>query len=199
MNNTTKAVLVAGLGYVVYRVLITPSATGTVTEKLSNFWSGVVNMVTPGAWLTSDNASTYVPYINSVESDLGIPQNLLARIAYEESHFRTDIVTGATKSSAGAVGLMQLEPSSFPGKNVGANWQADVQWAGAYLVQLFDQFQDWQVAVAAYNDGPGNIDAYLAGSRSLPLETQQYVADVIGDVPLAGSLVDVGNPVGRLA
>ncbi len=198
MNNTTKAVLVAGLGYVVYKVLITPSATGTFTEKLSNFWSGVVNMVTPGAWLTSGNASTYVPYINSVESDLGIPQNLLARIAYEESHFRTDIVTGAVKSSAGAVGLMQLMPQYFPG--AGANWQADVRTAGNLLVSLYQKYGDWQLAIAAYNDGQGNIDGYLAGTRSLPLETQQYVADIVGDVPVAGSMVDTGGgSVGMLA
>ncbi len=198
MNNTTKAVVVAGLGYVVYRVLITPSVTGTVAEKLSNFWSGVVNMVTPGAWLTSGNASTYVPYINSVESDLGIPQNLLARIAYEESHFRTDIVTGAVKSSAGAVGLMQLMPQYFPG--AGANWQADVRTAGNLLVSLYQKYGDWQLAIAAYNDGQGNIDGYLAGTHPLPLETQQYVADIVGDVPVAGSMVDTGGgSVGMLA
>jgi soluble lytic murein transglycosylase-like protein len=191
MNNAAKAVLVIGAGYVVYQILSTPSVSGTFSEQLQNWWDNVTNSIIPGSWATSGNGPTYVPYINGVENSLGIPQNLLARIAYEESHFRSDIVSGAVKSSAGAVGLMQLMPQYFP--NAGLNWQNDVQTAGNLLKSLYTQFGDWQLAVAAYNDGSGNVSAFLNGSKDLPAETQQYVADVVADVPVPGSLIDTGT------
>lgn len=179
----------AGLGYLVYKVLTQPSATGTISEQIQNLSEDIVNTVTPGAWAQSSQAQIYVPYINSVEAQNNIPPNLLARIAYEESHFRQDIVTGAVTSPAGAVGLMQLMPQYFPG--AGQDWQADVNTAAALLVSLYKQFGDWQLAVAAYNDGAGNIRSILAGNKSMPAETRNYVSDIMADVPVSGSLVNV--------
>lgn len=180
---------VAGIAYLVYKLVTQPTASGTLTEAVSNLADDAANALMPGYWKTANNAALYVPYINQVEAQLGIPTDLLARIAYEESHFRSDIVSGAVVSPEGAVGLMQLEPQYYPG--AGQNWQTDVQSAGASLAAYAKQFQDWQLAVAAYNDGPGNISAYLAGTHALPLETQNYVSDIVSDVPVQGSLVSV--------
>jgi soluble lytic murein transglycosylase-like protein len=48
-------------------------------------------------------------------------------------------------------------------------------------------FGDWGLAVAAYNDGQGNVNKYLAGTRALPAETLAYVSDVLSDVPVSGA------------
>jgi hypothetical protein len=48
-------------------------------------------------------------------------------------------------------------------------------------------FTDWTLALAAYNDGQGNVRAYLAGNRALPAETLNYVSDVLADVPVPGA------------
>lgn len=116
--------------------------------------------------------------IATTEQALGIPAGLLARIAQQESHFRPDIISGATRSTAGAVGLMQLMPKDFPG--AGRDAKADIGTAGAYLTKLYHQFGTWELAVAAYNDGPGNIRKVLAGKKSLPDETRNYEASVLG-------------------
>jgi soluble lytic murein transglycosylase-like protein len=189
--NLSKLIVFGGLGYLAYKVLTQPSATGTITEQISNFGDDLMNTVSPGAWKTSNNAQIYVPFINSAEMQLGIPQDLLARIAYQESHFRADIVSGSVTSPAGAIGLMQLMPQYFPG--AGANWQQDVISAGNELNSLYARFHDWQLAVAAYNWGQGNLNSYLAnpGTISMPTETSKYVAEVIADVPISGSLVSV--------
>lgn len=138
------------------------------------------------AWKSAPNAAIYLPTLNQTELRFGIPTDLLARVAYQESHWRTDIVTGATRSPIGAVGLMQLMPGIFPG--AGKDWRADVATAGEELARLYHHFQDWTLAVAAYNDGQGNLQAYLDGTRTLPLETQNYVAEVFADVPQSGAL-----------
>lgn len=114
--------------------------------------------------------------IAATETQLGIPAGLLARIAEQESHFRPDIISGKTKSKAGAVGLMQLMPQFFPG--AGKSAEADIFTAGKELRRLYKVFGDWSKAVAAYNDGEGNIKKVLAGKKTLPEETRKYLAAV---------------------
>lgn len=61
-----------------------------------------------------------------------------------------------------------------------------------YLEQLFNIYGDWQLALAAYNAGPGNVNKAIANAggvknfwaikRFLPQETQNYVPSFIGVV-----------------
>lgn len=90
-----------------------------------------------------------MPVLNATEVKYGIPTDLLARLAYEESRFRADIISGAVKSFAGAVGIIQLLPEYFYG--AGIDPARDIDIAGKYLSKLDSQFHDWQVALAAYN------------------------------------------------
>lgn len=165
------------------------ATTGTLTDSLQSLWEDAMTATGITDWRNVGEGPTYLPYLNTTEAQYGIPRDLLARIAYQESHFRSDIISGAKTSPAGAVGIMQLMPQYFPG--AGENAVQDIATAGAYLAQLFTEFGDWQVAVAAYNDGPGNLKAVLAGTKTLPLETQNYIAGVFADVPVQGSLIQV--------
>jgi soluble lytic murein transglycosylase-like protein len=198
--------VILGVGaYIAYQVYMENQFAGTTTDSdtdptgsalntgivgpLQTLWENAVNTISPGAWETAGEGPTYQPTFAVVESNNGIPTNLLYRIGYQESHFRPDIIDGTTVSEAGAVGIMQLEPQFFPG--AGVNAQTDIATAGAELARLYGVFGDWQLATAAYNDGQGNIAAYLAGTKTLPTETQNYVADVFADVPVQGSLIQV--------
>lgn len=122
----------------------------------------------------------YVDRITAAEARQGIPAGLLLRLAYQESRFRDDIVSGRRLSSAGAVGLMQIVPKWHP--NVDPyNWQASVDYAAGYLRQLYDQFKTWEYALKAYNTGPGNLRKILAGKMAEPLETQKYSREILAD------------------
>lgn len=165
------------------------ATTAGLTGTLQTLWENALTGVGAVNWQAMGQGPVYMPYFTTTEQQYGIPAGLLARIGYQESHFRQDIIDGTTVSPAGAVGIMQLMPQYFPG--AGENAVADIATAGAYLAKLFGQFGDWQVATAAYNDGPGNVQAYLAGTKQLPLETQNYVADVFADVPVPGTLIQV--------
>jgi soluble lytic murein transglycosylase-like protein len=140
-------------------------------------------------WQNVNDGPVWVPVINQSEAAYGIPANLLARQAYQESHFRREIIDGTTPSSAGALGILQLMPQYFDSVNVprpytSADTQAQITQAAQQMQSLYSQFGDWGLALAAYNDGAQNVKDYLAGTRPLPLETQTYVAQILTDVPV---------------
>ncbi len=108
-----------------------------------------------------------------------LPLNLLARVAYQESHFRPDIINGETKSEKGAVGIMQIMPRWHP--NVDPSDPHDsIQYAGKYLRQLYNKLGTWDLALAAYNWGIGNLQN--KGFDNAPLETRNYVSDILSDI-----------------
>lgn len=57
-----------------------------------------------------------------------------------------------------------------------------------YLLLLYRRYGNWPDAIAAYNWGPGNLDAWIAGGRpalGLPLEVAQYCERVMRAAGLA--------------
>lgn len=88
------------------------------------------------------------------------------------------------RSPKGAIGLMQLMPSTYAGMQrklgLGADpWRpTDNLLAGAgYLRRLTDRYGA-SGALAAYNAGPGRYERWLNGTATLPAETRAYVARV---------------------
>lgn len=181
------ATLAAAAGWYVYEnraALGLATGVDDLLSEVSNMEGSLIG------WANVGEGPTWVPVINQTESALGIPSNLLARMAYEESHFRADIITGAVASSAGAQGILQLEPASFPALRLTPPYsvqdtEQQISAAGAYLAQLYQSFQDWSQAVGAYNMGPTAMTQALAGTRAVPSETSTYVAQIFADVPVA--------------
>lgn len=118
----------------------------------------------------------------------GMPAGLLEAVAYRESRFRADIINGATRSSAGAVGVMQIVPKWHPelGEAGALDPKRAIPYAANYLRQLRDRFGTWRLALAAYNWGPGNLAA-AAGrpESSWPSETRAYVEEITRNAGLA--------------
>ena len=145
-------------------------------------------MGTPAAWKAAAHPE-WLQLLAATESNNHIPTDLLARIAYQECSWRPSVIFGTVVSPAGALGMMQLEPKYFSGCG---QWQQDVPRAWAYLgLELHDRFDDWQMAVAAYNWGPTALSQWKKeGSliARLPAETANYVRHVFADVPVAGAL-----------
>lgn len=146
------------------------------------------------AWMSSQNAQKWASALANAESTYGIPAGLLARIAYQESHFVQSIIDGTQASSAGALGLMQLEPQYFtsvqrPVPFSDQDTSDQITEAASFLSSLYNHFGDWTDSVAAYNAGQGTIDKVLAGTEALPGETASYLQSVSSDLP------QVVNPV----
>lgn len=105
----------------------------------------------------------------------GVPPALALGVARAENGLRPYGV-----SSAGAVGPMQLMPSTAADLGVDPNDPAqNVHGGVAYLKKQLDQFGDPALAVAAYNAGPGAVQK--AGGVPQNSETPAYVQKVMGD------------------
>lgn len=136
------------------------------------------------SWQDEGEGPLWMSALHVAEIRHAIPHNLLARLAYQESRFKSAVINGRERSSVGAIGMMQLMPAYFPG--AGVSVLADIETAAELLASHFERFGDWWAAVAAYNDGAGNVDKFLKGERLMPQETRDYVAAVFADVPLSG-------------
>lgn len=130
------------------------------------------------------SALPYLDRLHNAEIKHGLPSGLLVRLAYQESRFREDIISGETVSSAGALGIMQIVPRWHPDVDP-LNVSDAIDYAGLYMRRLYDQFGQWDKALAAYNWGPGNVSRKWTGDYDdLPEETRNYVLQIGGDVGL---------------
>ena len=144
--------------------------------------------------------------IDEASARFGIPTSWIERVMRAESAGRPMRNGRPIRSSAGAMGLMQLMP---------ATWGQMREWlrlgpdpddprdnilAGtAYLRLLYDRFGHPGL-FAAYNTGPGRYGEYLRGRRSLPGETVTYLSNVAGSPGASalgqGKTIDTTPPPG---
>lgn len=84
-------------------------------------------------------------------------------------------------SSAGAIGVMQLEPTTAAQLGVDPNdVNQNIQGGITYLKQLYQQYGSWDLALAAYNWGPGKLSGALASATAIPGQVLNYVKGILG-------------------
>jgi membrane-bound lytic murein transglycosylase D len=141
-------------------------------------------------------AGTYLPMIKSRFAAAGLPEDL-SYLPLIESAFSV-----RAYSRARAHGMWQFISSTgrHYGLDVGSlvderrDPERSTDAAVAYLSDLHDQFNDWYLALAAYNSGSGNVRRAIRRSgsrdfwtlrRNLPRETRNYVPAFIASVIVA--------------
>jgi soluble lytic murein transglycosylase-like protein len=121
----------------------------------------------------------------------GLPPGLLEAVGYRESRYRPEIIDGRVRSSAGAVGVMQIIPRWHPelGEAGALDPQRAIPYAARYLRQLHGQFGSWRLALAAYNWGQGNLQSKDLADGIIgddwPSETRAYVDEIARNAGLA--------------
>jgi soluble lytic murein transglycosylase len=115
----------------------------------------------------------------------GLDPALLAAVIYQESKFRPRAV-----SSSGAIGLMQLTPSTARGIAIRTGGNAfqtsdlydpeiNIRYGAWYLDNLFKKYGSERLVLAAYNAGQGNVDRWRSNGVGIQFaETRAYVARV---------------------
>ena len=109
----------------------------------------------------------------------GIPPSLLNSVASAESAYNPNAV-----SPAGAQGLLQIMPANDASLGI-TNPFDPVQNANAgakYLSQLYSQYGDWNTALVAYNEGPGNL-----ASQGVFPSSQTYADSIMANSGISDS------------
>jgi hypothetical protein len=124
---------------------------------------------------SSGFAETYDNLITQHAEARGLRPDLVRAVVQVESGYNARAV-----SSKGALGLMQLMPSTAAELGVRSPFDPEENIRGGtlYLRQLLDRFGgNEELALAAYNAGPSAVDRY--GNHVPPYaETQDYVRRV---------------------
>jgi hypothetical protein len=123
-----------------------------------------------------------------------VPQPWIRAVMQAESGGRTMLSEKQPIiSTAGAMGLMQLMPQTYADmrrqNNLGGNPYDphDNIMAGAAYLRFLRTKYPYPEMFAAYNDGPGNLEARLVSGGLLPAETDLYVAHITNTLEHGGA------------
>jgi hypothetical protein len=115
--------------------------------------------------------------VEQAAAENGLPVEFFARVIWQESRFNAQAV-----SAKGAQGIAQFMPRTADFRGLANPFDpiAALHSSASYLHDLREQFGNLGLAAAGYNAGPGRVGEWLAGRRSLPGETRNYVAIITG-------------------
>jgi soluble lytic murein transglycosylase len=155
----------------------------------------VVQHQQPGWWVRLWYPLSYQQEIVGYAHQNHIDPALVAAVIYKESHFNS-----SARSHAGAIGLMQLLPSTAKGIAIhtgGGNFHPETDllnpdlnirygcWYLRHLMGLYSRYpNNRNLALAAYNAGEANVDSWIASvspGQPVPIrfaETRDYISSV---------------------
>ena len=111
-----------------------------------------------------------------------LPVEFFARVIWQESRFAPDRVGPRTRSGEHAQGIAQFMPGTAAERRLLDPFDPvqALPKSAEFLHELRDQFGNLGLAAAAYNAGPQRLRDFLAGTRTLPAETRNYVLAITG-------------------
>lgn len=156
---------------------------------------GTLSGIVPPSADVVRNVLRYRAYIERTAAEFQVPAVLIAGVMAQESGGREHQGIGVLTSVAGAMGLMQVEPSTAAGLvvhgvQVGNQAVAYLSNAGSnlllgslYLSELYHQFGgNVEETLSAYNAGGGAEEEALAQGYTVAQnsQTMDYVSVIVG-------------------
>lgn len=107
-----------------------------------------------------------------------LPPDFFARLIWKESRFDINAV-----SPAGAEGIAQFMPgtAAMRGLNDSFDVEQAIPASAKYLGEMKTGFGNLGLAAAAYNSGENRVTRWLSSGGFLPMETENYVLDIMGE------------------
>ena len=142
------------------------------------------------------------PFVQEAATRFDVPAQWIRAVMHQESGGHEYLDGAPITSSAGAMGLMQLMPSTYSDLQAQYGLGDDpydphdnIMAGTGYIRQMYDKYGS-PGFLAAYNAGPARVDDYLAGQGGLPAETVNYVAAItphLGDDAAPQAPVEVAS------
>lgn len=158
----------------------------------------LIGFVTDAVWTLiekSQHPTDFEEIVSRYSEEYNVPRELIFAVIKVESDFDPE-----AKSSAGALGLMQMMPDTFEELTDDflcehlafedlTDPEVSIRYGTYYLAYLYRYFDyNWQNAIAAYNGGMGNVTKWLKDPKysdgdgnltHIPFsETRSYVSKV---------------------
>ena len=150
-------------------LLLNPAAT----KVNANIYANTAAGVNP----KNSTKAQIMNMVSQISQKYGVDDKLVKALIKQESGFNVN-----AKSKVGALGLMQLMPSTA--KSMGVtdpmNPEQNIEGGVKYLRSMLDKYNgNIILALAAYNAGPGAVDKYTGVPPYK--ETQNYVRSILAN------------------
>jgi len=154
-----------------------------ITDQITEGVSDVANSLTGYSY--NKVPEQYRAAIAAAEASHGLPDQMLARLLWQECRYKESIITGRVRSPAGALGIAQFMPATAAEMGIDPLEPfAAIDASARYLRSLYKQTGQWDKALAAYNWGIGNVNR--KGMSRAPTETKNYFTQILADIGLGG-------------
>jgi soluble lytic murein transglycosylase-like protein len=164
--DTARNMLLVGLG------------REAAADYLDSQYKRVLALVKPPGARPDEKQHAFNPFDAAIERHSnahGVDPSIVRAIIVVESGFDP-----AARSRAGAIGLMQLMPATARALGVDPSLpEQNIEGGVRYLSELLKMFGGIELALIAYNGGPGFARRYARGETALYGETRDYVKRVL--------------------
>ena len=159
----------------------------------------IISLCVGFGWTFMENSITemthpmkYSEHVEKYSDIYGVPEEIIYSVIKCESSFESD-----AKSKDGAIGLMQIMPTTFEDlcRRMGEQYNesllydpaVNIKYGTFYLSYLYSKYGVWETVFAAYNAGYGRVDKWLDNPEistdgrleNIPFEeTKNYVERV---------------------
>lgn len=143
-------------------------------------WAGMISVATAGPSLSErqKRVGRVCDLIQAHALQNGLPEAFFARLIWKESRFDPNAV-----SPVGAEGIAQFMPGTAKMRGLADSFDIEqaIPASARYLGEMKAGFGNLGLAAAAYNAGESRVSRWLASGGFLPLETEDYVLDIMGE------------------